>query len=67
MNLFDVQYVTEIRARETDKDKQIMYDKQISTVQSSFEALANVTDVEEKRKVKYFSMSNFFLIKSFRN
>ncbi|CAF2042364.1 unnamed protein product [Rotaria magnacalcarata] len=48
-----LKHVKDVRSRETDKDKQAMYDKQISTVENSLQNIAAVTDVEAKRKTLY--------------
>ncbi|CAF2977534.1 unnamed protein product [Rotaria socialis] len=48
-----LKHVKDVRSRETDKDKQAMYDKQISTVENSLQNIAAVTDVEAKRKILY--------------
>ncbi|CAF0946334.1 unnamed protein product [Rotaria sp. Silwood1] len=45
-----LKHVQDIRARETDKDKQTMYDKQISAVENSLQNINTLSDVETKRK-----------------
>ncbi len=45
------QHVKDVRSRETDKDKQTMYDKQISTVENALQNIDSLPDVETKRKV----------------
>ncbi len=45
------QHVKDVRGRETDKDKQAMYDKQISTVENSLKVIDTLSDVEIKRNV----------------
>ncbi|CAF0971316.1 unnamed protein product [Rotaria sordida] len=45
-----LKHVKDIRARETDKDKQAMYDKQISTVENSLQNINTLSDMEAKRK-----------------
>ena len=41
----------DIRTRETDKDKQAMYDRQISAVENSLQTIVTVTDADARRKV----------------
>jgi hypothetical protein len=43
--------VKDVRSRETDKDKQAMFDKQISSVEESLKGISSASDVEAKRKV----------------
>jgi hypothetical protein len=43
--------VKDVRSRETDKDKQTMFDKQISSVENSLQGIDSISDVEAKRKV----------------
>ncbi|CAF2465027.1 unnamed protein product [Rotaria sp. Silwood2] len=45
-----LKHVKDVRSRETDKDKQGMYDKQISTVETSFQNINTLSDIEAKRK-----------------
>lgn len=45
-----LQHVKNIRARETDTDKQVMYDKQISTVEEALQNINTVSDSNAKRQ-----------------
>lgn len=45
-----LQHVKGIRAQENDKDKQAMYDKQISVVEASLQNINNLSENDAKRK-----------------
>lgn len=45
-----LKHVKDVRGREKDKDKQDMYDKQIASVETSFQTIGTITNAEEKRQ-----------------